>query len=319
MQEYPQNYLYYPHCMYAPQTLDVKGERYLLYLARFNSLDMLYHYLKSKPALNREVFYNIASENNGYDFAGKPFSEALEDLIGPVDPGYREFLSLQKNLSKDKVHNLHAYETVKSLQGGFLIVPSYIRGEPLCYEDRRRVKKPKFVQIHAGLSYNHMTSKSQVLHRAIILTNVVSALEKSGYKVGINAFELSEVGNELIEIVVGIKRQTSSLNLEALYKTSCRVEFCRRILFRVLETMDVQKASWGESYGCTCSEKFIRSALHLNKNDLFFDQPDRMGIMGSDLITDFKSAINYLNLEDKIDVKKAETQFKDNYKQLIKE
>ncbi len=319
MAEYPQNYINYPECMFPPQVLEVNGERYRLYLARFSSLDSLYRYLKSNPSINESVFHKLASETNDYDFAGKPYKKALEDLIGPVDPGYQEFLTLQKNLSKDNVHNLHTYETVKSLQGGFLIVPSYIRGDPLCYEDRRRVKRPKFVQIHTSLSYNHMTSKSQVLNRAIILTNVVKALEKSGYKVGINAFELSEEGNELIQIAVGIKRQSSALNLEALYKTSCRVEFCRRILFRVLETMDVQRSYWGDNYGCTCSERFIRRALHLNKNDLFFDQPDRMGIMGHDLASDFRSVISYLNLEDKIDVKKAEAQFKDNYKQLIKE
>ena len=154
-----------------------------------------------------------------------------------------------------------------------------------------------------------MTTKKQVLNRAIIITNILTALEKAGYSVDLNAFELSVKDNELCYIIVQIKRHGERMNMSALYKTLCRVEFLRRILFRILETLDV-KNYWGSGYGSTCFKDFTKKVLNLGSHDIFFDQPGLMGIEGDDLAEDFESAINYLNLEDKIDIEKAKEEFK---------
>ncbi len=128
---------------------------------------------------------------------------------------------------------------------------------------------------------------------------------------------MSQEDDELVYIIVQIKKHGGRLNMGALYKTLCHVEFLRRILFRILETMDV-KNCWGNGYGQTCDESFIRKALKLGNNDIFFDQPRNMGIDGYDLAQDFESAIKHLNLEDKIDVEKAKREFSENTKVLKK-
>ncbi len=307
----------FPDNIFQPEVIVVGGEKYKMYRARFNNLYALYEYLKSDPSVNRDVFYKLSSVEGEQSFAGKPYKEAVEDLISEVDPGYEEFLKLQSDLNTAKKGKIHKYRLVRTVAGGHLNVPLYSAGNPLCYETEERISKPKFIRIHVSLSYYWGTSKEQVLNRAIIITNVIKALEKAGYSVDLRTFELSSCGNELVYIIVQIKKHGGRLNMSALYKTLCHVEFLRRILFRILETLDV-KNGWCSGYGRTCSEEFIRKALHLGDNDIFFDQPREMGINGDDLARDFERAIKHLNLDDKIDVEKAKREFRNDTKILAK-
>ena len=48
----------------------------------------------------------------------------------------------------------------------------------------------------------------------------------------------------------------------------------------------------------------------MSDNDIFFDQPREMGIRGKDIAADFDAVISHLNLEDKIDIEKAKSEFK---------
>lgn len=303
------NYERFPGNIFKPEKIKVSGKNYILYLARFNSLYSLYHYLKGNPKINRQIFRKLASVKNGSSFAGKPYEEAVEDLISSYDPQYEEFLRLQRNLDQGQKMMIHKYETVRTLAGGHLNIPAYSSGNPLCYETERLVVKPKFIRIHIALSYYCGTSKQQVLNRAIIITNILKALENAGYNVDLHAFELSREDNEICNIVVELKRHGERLNMEALYKSLCHVEFLRRILFRVLETMEVEN-EWGYGYGHVCDESFTRKVLKFDQNDIFFDQPRDMGIEGEDLADDFESAIKHLKLEDKIDVESAKRQFR---------
>lgn len=311
------NYESFPNNLFEPENIYVEGQNYRLYRARFNNLFVLYDYLKSNPSINRNIFREPASINGGSDFAGKPYPEAVEDLVGEIDPGYQEFLKLQRDFKNAEAGKIHKYKLVRTVAGGHLNVPAYCAGSPLCYETQEKITKPKFVSLHVSLSYYWGTSKQQVLHRAVIITNIIKALENAGYSVDLNTFELSSKNNELVYIVVQIKQHGGRLNMSALYKTLCHVEFLRRILFRILETMKVQ-CYWCDGYGSTCSEEFTREVLHLGKNDIFFDQPREMGITGDDLADDFESAIRHLNLEDKIDIEKAKKEFMKNTKILSK-
>ncbi|MDE5888413.1 MAG: hypothetical protein K2H20_00160, partial [Bacilli bacterium] len=308
-----ENQLNFSDNIFKPEKIKVGRYNYQMYRARFNNLYALYEYLKSNPEINHDVFYKLSSVKGSYDFAGKPYEEALEDLVGEVDPGYEEFLKLQSDLNNAKRGKVHKFKLVRTVAGGHLNIPAYCAGSPLCYETEERISKPKFIRIHVSLSYYWGTSKSQVLHRAIIITNIIRALEKAGYSVDLRTFEMSMEANELVYIIVQIKKHGGRLNMSALYKTLCHVEFLRRILFRILETMDV-KNSWCEGYGQTCGEEFIRKALKLGKDDIFFDQPREMGIYGNDLADDFESAIKHLNLEDKINVEKAKREFREDTK-----
>lgn len=310
------NYDLFPENVFKPERVVIDGDHYTLYKVRFNSLYSLYEYLKSEPTINQKVFRKLHSFTNDRAFAGKPYDEAVEDLISDYDPEYEEFLELQSHLDFGKNIPIHKYETIHTVAGGHLNIPAYSTGSPLCYETEQRIVKPRFIRIHIALSYYWGTSKKQVINRAIIITNVLKALEDAGYSVDINAFELSSVDDELVHIIVQLKNHGQKLNMIALYKSLCHVEFLRRILFRVLETLEVKNEYWQSGYGTTCDEDFARKALNFDENDIFFDQPRDMGIDGDDLGRDFESAIRHLGLESKINVEKAKEDFRQKVKNL---
>ena len=307
--KYPNNYLHYPKNIFPPRKVTVGGKEWTLYAASFRNLYNLYDYLKSDPEVNGIVFRNLQSEENPESQSGKPYKEALEDLIKPGDKKYSEFLRLDKSISGATKGNSRSYETVMSVQGGYLNVPAYIAGDPLCYESIEPIKKSKFIKMNVLISYNGLTQPSQVTNRAIIIANLIKALESYGYSVDLNAFELSTVFNEIECITVNIKNHGEAMKMTDLYKVLCNIEFFRRLLFRVIETLDV-KECWSQGYGHKCSKEFTKEFFNMGENDLYLDQPSKMGIRGYSLADDFESVVDYLNLRDKIDVEKAKEDFR---------
>ena len=151
-----------------------------------------------------------------------------------------------------------------------------------------------------------MTSQKQVRNRAIILISLVNALEKNGYSVNLSAFELSRQASELINIVVGIKKSGTTTNIQTLYKVFCHVEFLRRILFRILETLSVTEKGWGDGYGQIVPMNMVKEYYHIRPVDIYFGTPDELKIRGDDLSRDFKACLKELELNDKFDVSEME-------------
>lgn len=308
----------YPNNIYEPTILRVGNNNYKYYRAKFSSLYDLYNYLKSEPLINTNVFHELHSSSRDSDFAGIPYDEALEELMKPPRGDYRNFLRLSDSLNNDCTNYIQEYIEVKSPGGGYIDIPAYCSGDPLCYKTSRSIYTPKFVKLNITLSYYWGTSKEQVLNRALIVSALVNAFEQAGYIVEINTFELSHLEDELVNISVNIKNSDETFNKSSLYKTLCYVEFLRRILFRVLETIDVEYDEWQHTYGSTASESFTRKALKLDSTDIFIDQPREMGIRGNNIVDDFIHTLNNLDLEDKIDVEKAADDFRKDIKVLKK-
>ncbi len=312
------NYTNFPTHYFTPDEITVGNRKFVRYFVRFDTLNQIYDVIKKgNPEINRKIFTTLSSETGSYSFAGIPYAEAVEDMINLNEEGYGEFIRLIREVANIKQGDKHEYETIKTLAGGHLNIVDYARSVPQCYESYQRVKRPKFLTIDSTLSYSWTTSKEQVLNRAIILVSIVNALEKNGYNVNLNSFELSKEGDELIHIVVGVKRQGQMINLQTLYKTSCHVEFLRRILFRILETLPVQR-DWHDGYGSTCEQEFVDKALNIGKDDIYFGTPQELGIRGNDLAQDFKSALARMHLDDKFDIRGITEEFEAKTKRLIK-
>ena len=312
------NYVRFKNNISEPVKIKTRGGIITLYRANFDSLHDLYTYVKSNPKINRAVFERLHSVTNGSDFAGIPYQKAVNELIKPPRDGYSEFLTLSDRLDSSTLDYVMEYEEVNAPGGGYIDVPSYVTGNPLCYRTSRKVAVPKFVKVNVALSYNCWTTKEQVLNRAVIISALVSAFEKAGYVVDINTFELSKVDDEYININVNIKDSNQTFNKASLYKSLCYVEFLRRILFRVLETLDVKYDDWGRGYGSTCGESSVRDIMKLGGNDIYIGEPSDMDICGDDIIRDLKNCLDCLNLEDKIDVDRFKDQFKQDVLRIKK-
>ena len=299
--KYTNNDERFPNNIFEPVQVVIDGRKYIKYRANFRSLRNLYNYLKSKPDINNEVFSTLHSESKEKEFAGKSYRSALEELVNPPRSEFKEIFRVSDRIQENALGYVKEFISVKSPNGGSIDIPAYCSGSPFCYRKTKSVYTPKFIRINIALGYYWGTSKEQVLNRAMIILALVNALEQAGYVVEINTFEVAREGNEIVEIDVNIKNNDETFDKASLYKSLCYVEFLRRILFRVLETLNVQN-SWGGGYGETCEESFVRAVRGSDENDIYFDQPRNMGIGGNDIVDDFNEAVSHLSLEDKIDM-----------------
>ena len=306
----------FPNNILRPTNIYINNREYDLYKANFRSITDLYHYVKSNPIINDSCFPILASERESFDFAGEPYDTAVESIVKPVKEEYADFIKLQRKLDSFGTDFVTQYVTCKSISGSVIDIPSYVSGSPLCYVSEKETYEPKFIRLNVLLSYYWGTSKNQVKNRALIITALINALEKEGYYVDINAFAISKEGDEIIDINVNLKNSNNTLNKSNIIKALCYVEFFRRVVFRVKETMPVKDCEWGDGYGSTCEESFSRKVLKISKDDLFIDQPRELGIWGKDLILDFENAIEYLKLDNKINVKESKKEIETEIKKL---
>ena len=314
---YPNNYKKYPNNIYESKSIVINGRIYKVYKASFNSLYDIYSFLKSDPKTNDYVFPILHSETNEVEFSGISYNLALEELMSPPRSGFKNFLTLTNILKDEALDYVQEYIEVKSPGGGYIDIPSYVSGNPFCFRTSRKVLTPKFIRMNIALNYNCGTSKKQVLNRALIIAALVNSFEKNGYMVDLNTFEVSEEGNEIVNINVNIKNGQETLNKAALYKCLCYVEFFRRLMFRVKESLDV-KNDWGYGYGRPSSEKMVRAVLKLDENDIFIDQPSKMGIYGEDIGKDFENVIRRLNIEEKLNLESSKENLRKDVKRLEK-
>lgn len=321
----PHNYVRFPENMRTPETMEIDERAYTVHGFRFRGLQDLYTFLKKNPRINLDTFAvrdiyttgrnykperSVASITGTFDFAGVPYEQAVENLIIDNDPGYQEYLKIQKELHlKDEY--VHKYNKIKTIAGGAVDPVAYTTGSPKIYTASRLAKKTKFITISTQVSYNCRTTKSQVFNRALIITNLIKALETNGYNVDINSFMLAKESNEIIKAIFEIKRHGERVNYQALYKTLVNVEFFRRLCFRLMEVTDVENF-WQDGYGRPVDKDLARKLLKLGKEDIYFDQPRDMEINGDDIEEDFENAIKCLNLQNVIDVNKEKKLLKES-------
>lgn len=301
----PNNYRDFPDNVDEVEKVKISGTTYKVHGYRFRGLQDFYDFLKQNPKINIQTFGpadEVSSIEGSRSFAGVPYDQAIEKLVEDMDPGYQEYLKIQKNM-RAKSGYIHKYKEIKTIAGGIVDPVAYTTGSPEIYRASRLVKQPKFITIDTQVGYNCGTSKQQVFNRALIITNLIRALERNGYNVDINSFMIAQEEDELIKAVFEIKRHGQAVNYQTLYKSLVDVEFFRRLCFRLIEISDVQNY-WRSGYGRPVGEEMARKVFKLGKDDIYFDQPSDMHIHGDSIEADFENAMKRLKLDKIIDVER---------------
>lgn len=298
------NHKLYPENVSEPITIDIPSGTITVYGYRFRGINDFYEFLTKNPLINYKIWpkkEDLSSLSSNVGFAGKPYNEAVQDLIKDQDPGYKEYLKVQENMH-NKLTRKKEYVQIKTVAGGFTDPVAYTVGSPTIYRTSRAISKPKFATIATQIAYNWGTSKYQVFNRALIITNLVRALERQGYNINLKSFMLAQVHNEVIKAIFDLKKYSQPVDYQSLYKSLVNVEFFRRLCFRLIEISPVKNHGWASSYGYSCSEDLTRKLLDLSSNDIYFPEPDGLNIYGRNIGDDFENAIRCLNLTDVIDV-----------------
>lgn len=277
-----------------------------IYNIHFYNITDLYDYIKSNPQINKSIFTKVAS-SSPKEFYGVPLPQATEYLLGGYETGFDNFLLASKDLKTVGVEEESVYRVVRSIHGGVPVASLVAAGVHDCMLSSRVDTEARAVNIQFSLSYPATTKDDQIINRGLATLFIVQALEEKGYIVNFNAFQISQVNDEIIYITINLKQPSDLfLNIQKCYYPMRAKEFLRRILFRVLESSDVTNKSWGENYGHSLSEEKIRNFLEsestsFRPTDLIIADPINMGITGNNIYADTLTMLKKLGIEKEFD------------------
>lgn len=282
-----------------------------VYNLRFSNLTDLYDYLKSNPEVNTRVFSSQASLKSDRDFYGEPLEKSIEYCIGGYTQGLDNFLKTSDDLRRIGEVDDNDRILKRGLYGGIPLAPLVAAGVPDCMLRYDRSEDVKYVTIYFNLAYPHFTSTTEIVNRGLSTLYIIQALEEKGYIVNFKAFELSQCGDELVNISIDLKKPSDLfLNIEKCYFPIKAKEFLRRILFRVLESMPVEN-DWSGGYGRALEVSEMRDFFNASSHDLIIAAPREMGIEGDNIYQDTLTLIKKLKIDSEFDC--------DRIKKLAKE
>jgi hypothetical protein len=286
----------------------IKKQSKTIYNLRFANLTDLHDYLKQDPIVNRRVFQRQASLNPDLSFYGESLEKSIEYCISGYNEGFDNFLvandklkSTTRDLSDNRV-------LTRSIYGGMPLSSLVAAGVPDCMLRYERDTNSVVRNIYFNLAYPAYTSASKIVSRGLATLYIIQALEAKGEMVNFQAFELTDCGDEIVNIEINLKKPGDLfLDIEKCYFPIKGKEFLRRILFRVLESSPVKNEYWGEGYGSPVNQEGIRKFFNTQPQDLIISYPSEMRIEGSNIYDDTVTLIEQLGLEEEFDIPKIKT------------
>ena len=283
----------------------IKKQSKTIYNLRFANLTDLHDYLKQDPIVNRRVFQRQASLNPDLSFYGESLEKSIEYCISGYNEGFDNFLvandklkSTTRDLSDNRV-------LTRSIYGGMPLSSLVAAGVPDCMLRYERDTNSVVRNIYFNLAYPAYTSASKIVNRGLATLYIIQALEAKGEMVNFQAFELTDCGDEIVNIEINLKKPGDLfLDIEKCYFPIKGKEFLRRILFRVLESSPVKNEYWGEGYGSPVNQEGIRKFFNTQPQDLIISYPSEMRIEGSNIYDDTITLIEQLGLEEEFDIPK---------------
>lgn len=290
-------------------TLDKSDKVCSVFKYKFSNLTDLYNYLITNPTVNKKIFREQASLNNGVSFSGAPLGVAIEYLKGGYKVDFDKFDIATKSIRTFGYEDTDSRKLVRGLHGGTYLSPLVAAGVPDCMIKYERDTSPKHITVYFQLGYPWTTTESQVFNRGIATINLIQSLEDKGYIVDLKVFELSECSDEYLDVTVNVKNIDERLNITKCYYPFVSKEFLRRLLFRVLESAPVEE-NWSGGYGSSLNSASIRNFYKLKQKDLVIAPPCNMGIDGKDIYRDTISLYENLGLDKEFDLSKLKEKVK---------
>lgn len=278
---------------------------YEFFELKFGNKQDLISYIKnaetSKTFLGRELSSQKTRDVDWYKT--KSFPEALNMLESGWYEDFDRFLSLKKQIDKSFPYIAEKRVYKNYICGSVPNVVNAINNLPLSMRKVYNDNNPQnIVTINYNCSYPWSTSNSQILMNGLLTLSLIDFFESNGYRVTLNFFWISKTGNQILKTDIILKSPGEKINLQKLYFAFCNPSFLRRIIFRVIETTNGLSKGWTEGYGRTMKADEIKQILNINKNNIFINWPDEMGVNGKDVKEDIEAYLDIISLGDYIEI-----------------
>ena len=283
----------------------IKDRKDIIYKANFSNLTDLHDYLKRNPKVNKIFRGGQSSLSNDYSFHGESLDKSIDYCIRGYKDGLDSFLKANAKLKEAIKETSDSRKMVRSIYGGVPLAPLVAAGVPDCMLRYDLDTSETVRNIFFSLGYACANDTTQIINRGLATLYIIQALEERGELVNFRAFDFSHVDNEYTNIEINLKKPGDQfLDVGKCYFPLVRKEFLRRILFRVQESVPVEKYEWRNSYGQVVSTNKTREFFNMKDTDIYIPQPKSCGIYGYNIYDDTISLIESLNLEKEFDIQK---------------
>lgn len=267
----------------------------------FDSITEFLNYIDNTPTADGFINYSDLSsmKTSNNEWSGTRSLEEAENLAKyGYSQNFESFIEL-----KDKLEKYIKLSNKKASQFNFYVgyvpdVKAYLEGSPLNMINRMNPIK-KQIDIYFNASYCAGTGTSQIFNRGVITLSIVEVLEKLGFIVNLNVFNMTEKGSQVHYAVFRLKNTNERLNVRKLFFPLCHNSWLRRLVFRLMEETPDITSEWNWGYGHPADESLIREIIDLKPNDIVISQPNEMGIRGYDLIDDANTVFDHINRKRK--------------------
>lgn len=272
---------------------------------KFANKQDLISYVKNAETIPRLLGKKLSSQvtSNADWYKTKSFSEALDMFENGWYEDFDKFLALKKQIDKSFPYTSEKRVYKNYICGSVPNVVNAINNLPLSmrkiYNDNNS-QNP--ITINYNYSYPWCTSSNQTLMNGLLTLSLIDFLESNGYRVNLNFFSIVKEGNQILKTDVILKYSGEKINFQKLYFAFCNPSFFRRIEFRVVETINGLCKEWTEHYGAVMHADEIKQLLNIDKNNIFINWPNEMGVYGKDVKEDIKAYLDTIALGDYIQI-----------------
>lgn len=278
--------------IYKEYNKNVDEENIKFYEYEFDGLFELVNFINENESYP-QWGHNLASEQGDYDFTGtKNIEEAKILCLKANSTEIDKFIVSNNEFEKLFSIKSQKRNFVEDVYGSRLLVSKALTGNPRSMQRLIRNEPLKCINVWVNCSCCGHASTQAIMNRGIIVLNLVKLLEKNGYKVNINFFELSRERDEVFYAKVNIKRPGEKLDLSSTYFPMCHPSFLRRIIFALQERTNCS-GNWSRGYGCAINN--MKSYIKIGTDDIVIGQPDSVNVYGRDLLEDAISLFNNIN------------------------
>lgn len=262
------------------------------FICKYESLDDFLNALITKP-INKEVFgNNPSSESKNYNFTGThSFKEAWNLCRYTQDEGFENFKE-KFNYINFKTSNYYNREKAYKCIGYAPNVGRFLNGYPNDMNNFELVSRKRRINVTMNCSYSSFEQKSAIENRGICVLNLIEYLENKGYEVNFQFEEVSYSGDEIIQIIIVLKKPRERLNIKYCYFPLVNPSFLRRLIFRATEIIPDIGGHWRYGYGIPYI--YTQEEMKKQENTIYIMTPDKMGIKGENIETDFENFINFI-------------------------
>ena len=276
---------------------------YKVFKYYYNSLDDFLDTIITKP-INTNIFrYPSSNNESNKEWSGtNSFKEAWELCKYTYDFKYEDFRDKVNKISY-RIYNKYKYIDCYKPVGSSVNVPRFLFGIPDNMRNKEKVLTRPIINIYYQIAYNSLTTQNQIRNKGILTLALINYLENvKKYRVNLNFFDLTKEDNEIMYLIINLKKEDEKLKIKKCYFPIVHPSFLRRLIFRATEIIPDLLNNWQDGYGRPIgyneAKIFLEDEFKKNKeqkviNSIYISNPSELGIDGDNIDIDADNFILY--------------------------